>query len=42
MNPKEERINLHLLNSSSNSEDNVLEDEGDKAKPNKDKEDNSN
>jgi len=41
MNSKKERINLHLLNSSSNSEDKVLKDEGDKANPNRDKEDNS-
>jgi len=42
LNPKEERINLHLLNSSSNSKDKVLKDEGDKANPNRDKKDNSN
>jgi len=42
LNPKEEKINLHLLNSSSNSEDKVLEDERDKANSTRNKEDNSN
>ena len=42
LNPNEERINLHLLNSSSNLEDKVLKDKWDITNFTRNKEDNSN